>query len=184
MANHNSLRSRIREALSAGRQKDIKDGDVTLIMPITNEATGHPELRSVDDLHALPLHHQEQELSIHTILTSPFPASAVGDFERLDVEDDIEAEGDDVEQAIHIAAEDGDFDQVRSLIDEDSVLLKARDVDWWTPLHYAAFQGHAEIVALLLDKGANPESRDTLGLTPSDLAMRQRHSSAANLLRP
>lgn len=44
--------------------------------------------------------------------------------------------------------------------------LHARDVHGWTPLHYAAYMGHADIVEQLLLYGANPGATDVQGRTP------------------
>jgi uncharacterized protein len=40
---------------------------------------------------------------------------------------------------------------------------------WGTPLHHAARRGHAEVVRLLLSRGADPQIRDENGQTPLDL---------------
>jgi ankyrin repeat protein len=44
------------------------------------------------------------------------------------------------------------------------------DNDGWGPLHYAAADGHAEVVRALLSSGANPCRRLPSGHFPSDLA--------------
>ena len=44
--------------------------------------------------------------------------------------------------------------------------LHARDVHGWTPLHYAAYLGHVEMVEQLLQYGANPTATDNQGRTP------------------
>jgi ankyrin repeat protein len=44
--------------------------------------------------------------------------------------------------------------------------LHARDINGWTPLHYAAYMGHADIVEQLLLYGANPGATDSQGRTP------------------
>lgn len=40
----------------------------------------------------------------------------------------------------------------------------------FTPLHYAAFNGHVTVVRLLVEAGANIEARDFWGLTPLHVA--------------
>jgi hypothetical protein len=34
--------------------------------------------------------------------------------------------------------------------------------NWWTPLHVAAYFGHKDVVALLLDMGANVDAIETV----------------------
>ena len=44
--------------------------------------------------------------------------------------------------------------------------VDARNQDGYTPLHWAAMDGHVETAALLLDRGADLEARDAHGATP------------------
>lgn len=46
-------------------------------------------------------------------------------------------------------------------IDEDAKLLEAHSGDGWTPLHLAAFFGHADLANALLDRGAAIDARST-----------------------
>jgi uncharacterized protein len=46
-------------------------------------------------------------------------------------------------------------------IDRHPELLEARSRDGWTPLHLAAFFGHAELAGALLDRGAQVDARST-----------------------
>ena len=50
-----------------------------------------------------------------------------------------------------------------------------------TPLHYAAIQGHKEVAELLIDKGADVNAKNIIGITPLDAA--RRHPKIADLLR-
>ena len=66
----------------------------------------------------------------------------------------------------------GDVDQVRAILDEHSELVNERDETGATALHYAAFDGLREIVELLLDRGAEINSRDgKFGATPAGWAI-------------
>jgi ankyrin repeat protein len=65
-----------------------------------------------------------------------------------------------------------DIDQIKTILDEDGNLVKAYDETGATPLHYAAFDGFREIVQLLLDRGADINSRDSqFGATPAGWAI-------------
>lgn len=53
---------------------------------------------------------------------------------------------------------DGDLEGVSSLIEENKERLHLRDESGWTPLHHAAYNDHAELIALLLEAGADPNA--------------------------
>ena len=73
-------------------------------------------------------------------------------------------------ERILAAATDGDGAAVRALLAGDPSLIRAVDVHGKTPLHLAAEHDHAEIAALLLEAGADPEARANWGATPLDWA--------------
>jgi hypothetical protein len=61
-----------------------------------------------------------------------------------------------------------DANQVRRILDEHGELVHARDEAGVTALHYATFDGLREIAQLLLDRGAEINSRDSqFGATPT-----------------
>jgi ankyrin repeat protein len=59
-------------------------------------------------------------------------------------------------------------------IDRDPSLLKSHGSDGWTPLHLAAFFGHIDLAASLIDRGADVNARSTNGLNNAPL-----HAAAA-----
>jgi ankyrin repeat protein len=68
----------------------------------------------------------------------------------------------------------GSVDVVRLLLDRG--LDEAhRDNAGWTPLHYAAFEGHSAVVDLLLEVGARMEATDNDGRAPMLLATQEGH---------
>jgi hypothetical protein len=77
----------------------------------------------------------------------------------------------DIFQAINI----GDKNRARELIDGNLKLIESTNSDGWTPLHVIAAQGvdtrpvHVEIAELLLQSGADPDSKSPLGWTPLHL---------------
>jgi ankyrin repeat protein len=51
--------------------------------------------------------------------------------------------------------------------------VNAQDKLGWTPLHHAAYEGHAEVVRLLLGHKADPTIRNQAGRTAREEAQRQ-----------
>ncbi|KAG5466847.1 hypothetical protein LSCM1_01024 [Leishmania martiniquensis] len=74
---------------------------------------------------------------------------------------------------LHHAAFSGNNAFVKAILDRSGtqqVDIDAADGEGWTPLHYAADRGHADVAASLLDEGANVNARDSAKRTPMHLA--------------
>lgn len=85
--------------------------------------------------------------------------------------------------AIIKASKQGDLATVQSLLAEDSTIVNTRDADGSTPLHYAVWKGHGELVALLLANGADVNAHNTndhWGTTPLHAAA---HSNRGPIIR-
>lgn len=82
------------------------------------------------------------------------------------------------------AAALGRTDQLEVLIDRGEVAPGARSPDGWTPLHLAAFFGHRDTAAMLLDRGADLAARSTNDLenTPLHAALAGGRGLVAELL--
>jgi RNA polymerase sigma-70 factor, ECF subfamily len=80
------------------------------------------------------------------------------------------------------AANYGLLDRVRALLDADPASVNARN-DWGTPLHEAAFFGHAAIAELLLARGADRAAVTCRGETALALAETRGHTAITALLR-
>jgi ankyrin repeat protein len=83
------------------------------------------------------------------------------------------------------AAKAGDLATVRTLLENDASLVNARDSDGSTPLHCAAWKGHADVVTLLLDNGADVNAKNTndhWGDTPLHAAAHGNQRAAAEVL--
>ncbi|RDK03870.1 ankyrin repeat domain-containing protein [Paraburkholderia lacunae] len=91
---------------------------------------------------------------------------------------DIEIEDKAGENAMMMAALNGDIDFVKLLIAKDAEVSKKG----WTPLHYAAANGHDDIVKLLLDHSAYIDAGSPNGTTPLMMAARGGHVSTVKLL--
>jgi hypothetical protein len=71
--------------------------------------------------------------------------------------------------ALHVAAELGDSDNVRFLLDADAN-TEVFDLFGWGPLHYAAKNGEPTVIQLLLKADAKKEVKDKFGCTPLHIA--------------
>lgn len=73
---------------------------------------------------------------------------------------------------------------VLEAIHRDPSLLEARSTDGWTPLHLAAFFGHADLANALLDLGApiNARATNTMKNTPLHAAAAGGHTQVVELL--
>src|SRR5438445_8123445 len=53
----------------------------------------------------------------------------------------------------------GELERAERLLDDDPLAITEFSADGWSPLHLAAFFGHAKIVELLLARGADVAAR-------------------------
>ncbi len=84
------------------------------------------------------------------------------------------------EQALQLAAWRGQLAAVRWLVERGARL--DRDGPEWSALHYAVFAGHADIVDLLLGRGADINALSTNGSTPLMMAAREGKEAIARTL--
>jgi ankyrin repeat protein len=89
--------------------------------------------------------------------------------------------------SLHEAAALGLVDRARAHLDADPGGISAHSHDGWTPLHLAAFFGHRELAAFLLDRGADVNARSTSerfakSNTPLHAAAANRQVEVARLL--
>jgi ankyrin repeat protein len=82
------------------------------------------------------------------------------------------------------AAAVGRVDRVRELLDADPEVARAWAPDGFTALQLAAFFGHPEIVALLLDRGADVRAvaRNDMGVMPLHAACASGQVDVARML--
>ena len=85
---------------------------------------------------------------------------------------------------IHVAAKNGDTDEVAALLSMDNRLALTHDGDGWTPLHLAAHYGHAATVSVLLHNNAPVDIRSTNAManTPLHAALAGRRNDVTRLL--
>jgi ankyrin repeat protein len=83
------------------------------------------------------------------------------------------------------AAKNADVWRLKELLAKDSSLIEARDKDGSTPLHCAVWKGHAEVVAVLIEAGANVNAENEnehWGTTPLHAAAHANQAAIAQLL--
>jgi ankyrin repeat protein len=78
----------------------------------------------------------------------------------------------------------GELERVEGLLSDDATGINAHGEDGWTPLHLAAFFGHAKIAELLIGLGADvtARSRNASGNTPLHAALAGNHKLVTGLL--
>ena len=80
------------------------------------------------------------------------------------------------------AAKDGDEGRMSELLAVDGINVNYKSRNGWSPLHIAAFKGHAHIIRLLHQAKADLESGDNFGQTPLHMAGANGHRECAALL--
>lgn len=88
------------------------------------------------------------------------------------------------ELTLHEACAAGDLTTVRRLIAERGRLIDSHSKDGFTPLALAAFFGHREVAAFLIDQGANIDLAATnqMKVAPIHAAVSARHHTIVELL--
>ena len=83
---------------------------------------------------------------------------------------------------IHTAVEEGNFNQVKELLEKSPVLLDERNERGSTPLLIASYNGHLNIVKFLMEKGADKDIRNNRGSSALNLAAYGGHLEIAKYL--
>jgi ankyrin repeat protein len=83
---------------------------------------------------------------------------------------------------IHDAAKTGNLVKVKTLLKDNPDLVVDRDKSGWTPLHWAAQNGHKDVVESLLANNAEVNARNSNGDTPLHDAVLKSHKQVAELL--
>lgn len=73
----------------------------------------------------------------------------------------------------HMAAINGDTERLAKIAEQNAKLLHHKDRNGWQPIHEAARAGHKEVIAFLLEKGADMNARTHFGEgnTPLNIAI-------------
>jgi hypothetical protein len=85
---------------------------------------------------------------------------------------------------IHFYADNGFLEDMKKLLKEDPKLLESQADDGQTPLWYAVFSNHTEMIKYLLSIGANPNARGgDSKWTPMHIAAIKGHTDIYDLLK-
>ncbi len=85
---------------------------------------------------------------------------------------------------IHDAAKNGELDKIKTLLIDNPTLVFLKD-GWkqdWTPLHWAAANGHKDVAEFLLENKADVNAKDVDDETPLDLAATNGYKDVVELL--
>ena len=85
---------------------------------------------------------------------------------------------------INVAAQNGDLKKVKSLLKANPDLVFTKDTSGHTPLHEAAYNGHNQVVELLLASKADINAKDGRGYTALYLAVMNNHRTPWNCCWP
>lgn len=85
--------------------------------------------------------------------------------------------------ALIIAVIKNDVDAVKALVQSLKINLEAKLKGNQTALMYACYAGYAKIVEVLLQTGANPETKDSHGFSALDFALDKHHKDIVKILR-
>jgi ankyrin repeat protein len=69
---------------------------------------------------------------------------------------------------LHVAAEQGATQASKLIIDMAARVINERDSKKQTPLHLATLNGHARVIKILMDHGADVYLKDMTGASPID----------------
>ncbi len=83
---------------------------------------------------------------------------------------------------IHRAARSGDLAKVRELVEKDPALIRLKDENGRTPLHWAARGVHFDLLRFLVEKGAEVGDADASGATALHSVAARGHLEACRLL--
>ncbi|MCB9677257.1 MAG: ankyrin repeat domain-containing protein [Alphaproteobacteria bacterium] len=80
------------------------------------------------------------------------------------------------------AADVGDVDALRAMLDERPERIGLRDESGWTPLHHACYRDHVAVIRLLLERGADANAVAVGECVPIHMAATEGGAEAVHVL--
>ena len=85
--------------------------------------------------------------------------------------------------ALHLAAEKGLRGVCKLLLDAGADINQRNTSVGWAAVHYAAYEGHADVLRMLIAHGAVPDLQDKSGDTPETFATEWQNAECVAILR-
>ena len=85
--------------------------------------------------------------------------------------------------ALHLAAEKGLRGVCKLLLDAGADINQRNTSVGWAAVHYAAYEGHADVLRMLIAHGAIPDLQDKSGDTPETFATEWQNAECVAILR-
>ena len=85
--------------------------------------------------------------------------------------------------ALHLAAEKGLRGVCKVLLDAGADINQRNSSVGWAAVHYAAYEGHADVLRMLIAHGAIPDLQDKSGDTPETFATEWQNAECVAILR-
>lgn len=86
------------------------------------------------------------------------------------------------ENVLHCSAESGSLTLSRYLVEDIGIDVDSRTLLAKTPLHYASWGGHTEVVKYLLERGARVDARNRISWTPLLFCASKGHFGVCRIL--
>ncbi|CAM9538860.1 unnamed protein product [Ectocarpus fasciculatus] len=144
-------------------------------MATTSSGTTPPGFDTCDSRQWVFLHHQQ-------LVAQIFPRSEIEGYSTVTDTPMNSAPVGEAGEIIHCAASQGLIFSVQALLAEGRIACDAKDRFGKTPLHWAAGQGHLDVVLTLIGAGALVDSRSHSKATPLMLAALSGHAHVVRCL--
>ena len=160
---YNEVNNKVSKRLFAD---EVPVSEATAAPADSDEGTYFDNINSTVDVHSIT--RNGNILSLQTVLIQ-YP-------ERMS---ELNTNGENI---LHVACRYGHGDIVRYALSQSTMNLLCKSKNGITPLHFASYKGHVEIVQQLVKYGVNIHEKDNGGSTPLHVACANNHEPVARYL--